>query len=314
MVEHRRFPSLSSIQAFEAAARHRSFARAAGELGTTSASVSYHVKQLEAQIGVALFRRLPHRVELTEAGALVAREATEAFAGLRASFAKAADLDESRLTVTTLPTFGTSWLIPRLGGFRRDYPDIRVEIDLSDTAQDLATGLFDLAIRNGSGRWRGLQATELLPSVFMPLCAPALLGSGARLGDTEGRIDVPLLGRPDWWALWFKASGSGLRPLPEQFGTRLAAEHLDIAAAIAGHGIAIGSPILFAGEIAAGRLVPAHDLVVGIGRAFWLVHAVGRRDSSKIVKFKAWIVEEARQARAASEAYLKQVVIVEAPG
>ena len=261
-----------------------------------------------------LFRRLPHRVELTEAGAVIAREATEAFAGLRASFAKAADLDESRLAVTTLPTFGTSWLIPRLGGFRREHPDIRVELDLSDSAQDLAAGLFDLAIRNGHGQWRGLQATALLPSVFMPLCAPALLGSAARLGAPEDRIDVPLLGRPDWWALWFKASGSSRRPLPEQFGTRLAAEHLDIAAAIAGHGIAIGSPILFAGEIAAGRLVPAHDLVVGNGRAFWLVHAVARRDSGKIAKFKAWIVEEARQGRAAAEAYLKRVVVVEPSG
>src|SRR5688572_30152888 len=117
MVGDHRFPSLPSIRAFEAAARLGSFAKAAQELGTSAASVSYHVRRLEEQTGVPLFRRLPHRVELTEAGALVAQEATNAFTALRASFSRAVDLDQSRLTLTTLPTIGTSWLTPKLGRF-----------------------------------------------------------------------------------------------------------------------------------------------------------------------------------------------------
>ena len=109
MVGDRRFPSLVSIRAFEAAARLGSFARAAEELDTTAASVSYHVRQLEQQVGVPLFIRHPNQVVLTESGEIIAREAMNAFAGLRASFTRAVDADEARLSLTTLPTLGSSW-------------------------------------------------------------------------------------------------------------------------------------------------------------------------------------------------------------
>ncbi len=185
MVWDHRFPSLASIRAFEAAARLRSFAKAAQELDTTAASVSYHVRQLEQQIGVTLFRRHPHRVELTEPGELIATEAMNAFAALRASFIRAADLDQSRLSITTLPTIGTSWLTPRLGRFRAKHPDIQFELDLSADAQDLTAGRFDAAIRNGHGRWPGLRATKLFPSIFMPLCIPSMKDAAAKLADPK---------------------------------------------------------------------------------------------------------------------------------
>src|SRR3990167_7175144 len=126
MVDGVRFPSLASIRAFEAAARLGGFAEAARELGTTAASVSYHVRQLEPQIGVPLFRRYPPRVLLTPAGAVIAKEAINAFAALRASFARAVDPDEARLCVKTLPTLETSWLTPKLGRFRSRHPDIAI--------------------------------------------------------------------------------------------------------------------------------------------------------------------------------------------
>src|SRR5690349_5389580 len=130
-----RLPPLASIRAFEAAARHGKFAAAARELGMSAAAVSYHVAQLERTIGVRLFVRHPHRVELTDAGRRVADESIRAFAGLRASFADAADLESRHLTITTLPTLGTSWLTPRLGDFRAAHPDIRVTLDLSEANQ-----------------------------------------------------------------------------------------------------------------------------------------------------------------------------------
>src|SRR5687768_5155312 len=147
MVADSRFPSLASIRAFEAAARLRSFARAAQELDTTSASVSYHVRRLEQQIGVQLFIRHPNQVVLTEAGEIVAREAMQAFAALRTSFARAVDVDESRLSLTTLPTLGTSWLTPKLGRFRSKHPDISLGVDISAMPEDLTSGRFDVAIR-----------------------------------------------------------------------------------------------------------------------------------------------------------------------
>lgn len=310
MVDAPRLPSLPSIRAFEAAARLGSFAGAARELDTTAASVSYHVRQLERQIGLPLFRRHPHRVELTESGALIAAEATSAFAALSASFARAADLDEARLSLTALPTLGTSWLTPRLGRFHAAHPGIAVELDLSADAQDLAGGRFDAAIRNGHGRWPGLRAHALFPSLFLPLCTSELKVHAAGLADPRRGLGVPLLGRPDWWAIWYRVLGASHAPAPERFGTRLSAEHLDVAAALAGHGIAIGSPILFAAELAAGRLVPAHDLVAGDGRTFWFAYAVGRQESGKIAKFRDWLCHEAEQARDAAASYIENARIV----
>jgi LysR family transcriptional regulator, glycine cleavage system transcriptional activator len=311
MVDQRRFPSLLAIRAFETAARLGSFARAAQELDTTAASVSYHVRRLEEQIGVRLFARYPQRVELTEPGQWVAREAINAFAALRASFIKAANLDEARLSLTTLPTLGTSWLTPKLGRFRTKHPEIALDLDLSPDAQDLSTGHFDAAIRNGHGRWPGLRTVELFPSIFMPLCAPALKDAAAGIADPRGPLDVPLLGRSDWWALWYRSRGFDDVVLHGRFGTHLSAEYLDIAAAIAGHGIAIGSPILFRNEIEAGRLVPAHDAVAGDGRTFWFTCPVARQHSAKITRFRDWLCDEASRDRDAADHYIRRAVIVE---
>lgn len=312
MVDDRRFPSLASIRAFEAAARLESFARAGQELGTSAASVSYHVRQLEEQIGVALFRRHPHRVELTEPGAVVAREATDAFAALRASFLRAADMDEARLSLTTLPTIGTSWLTPKLGRFRAQNPEILLELELSQQAHDLGAGRYDAAIRNGHGRWPGLRTVGLLPSIFMPLCIPALKDAAIGIDDPRRVLEVPLLGRPDWWALWYRALGFADGPPPERFGTNLATEHMDVAAGLAGQGIVIASPILFASEIAAGRLVPAHDLVAGDGRSFWFAYPVARQHSRKIARFREWLCDEAARDCEAGRAFIRGAVVVAA--
>lgn len=301
-----RFPSLSAIRAFEAAARLGSFARAADELDTTAASVSYHVRRLETQIGAPLFVRSANRVALTAPGEIVAREAIAAFAALRASFVRAADVDQARLSLTTLPSLGTAWLTPRLGRFRQRHPGLSLELDLSADAEELAGGRFDAAIRNGHGQWPGLQATPLFPSVFLPLCAPALADAARRgLSDPARALDVPLIGRGDWWTLWFASLGHARDAPAGSFAMQLSAEHLDIAAAIAGQGIAIGSPILFRDELDAGRLVVAHERVATDGRAFWFACPAARQHSPKIARFREWLADEAAVAREAARLYLR---------
>jgi LysR family glycine cleavage system transcriptional activator len=311
MVADARFPSLSSIRAFEAAARLGSFARAAYELETSAASVSYHVRQLERQIGVALFRRHPHRVELTASGKLIAEEAVNAFAALRASFVRAVDLDQSRLSLTVLPTFGTSWLTPRMAGFRARHRKIHVDLDLSGEAQDLTAGRFDAAVRNGHGRWPGLRTVKLLPSICMPLCAPRLRKAAAALTDPKRAFDVPLIGRADWWALWFRALGARDLSLKGRIHSHLSTEYLDAKEAMAGHGITIGSPILFRDDIDAGRLVPAHDLVVGDGRTFWFTYPVAREESRKVAAFREWITDEAQREMARARIYVRNARIAD---
>lgn len=292
MLRRARLPSLVSIGAFEAAARHGSFAKAARELGTTPAAVSYHVRQLERQVEVPLFRRYPHRVELTAAGTVVAQEAAVAFQLLQDSFARVADDDQRKLRITTLPTLGTSWLTPRLGRFRDIFPSVSVELELSAEPRDLVAGDFDVAIRHGAGNWAGLQALRLFPCVFTPLCAPALKDRAVRIADPDCQVDVPLLGRPDWWETWFKGVGHAGGLETGRFDISLSAEYLDITAAIEGHGIAIGSPILFAKDIFAGRLTTVHDFVANDGQAFWLVYPTARRSTSKIASFRDWLLQE----------------------
>ena len=311
MVAEARFPSLSSIRAFEAAARLRSFAKAAQELDTTAASISYHVRRLEEQIGVRLFVRHPNQVVLTEPGEIVAREAMNAFAALRASFIRAVDADESRISLTTLPTLGTSWLTPKLGKFRSKHPEVAVGLDVSAMPEDLTDGRFDAAIRNGHGRWSGLCTTQLLPVIFMPLCSPALRDAAAGIADPAREMSVPLLGRPDWWEMWYRAMGSKHKLSPKRFGTQLAAEHLDIALAEAGQGVAIGNPILFRNQLDSHRLVPAHEFVAGDGRAFWLAYPVARQSSRKILKFRDWLCDEAASDRDGAKALIRSAVVVD---
>lgn len=298
MLTNGQLPSLVSIRAFEAAARLENFAAAAAELGTTAASVSYHVRQLERQTGIALFVRHPQRVALTEAGTAIAAEVSRFFASLRATFVSAADADAARLSLTALPTFGSSWLTPRLGDFRARYPDLAVELHLSEAAEPLGQGRFDAAIRNGHGEWPGLRAVELFPVLFMPLCIPAIAGRLRSIGDPAQPPEVPLLGRPDWWAKWYAAQGHASPDLAGRFGTSLSAEYLDAAAARAGQGVTIGSPILFGDDLRAGRLVPAHDFVASDGRAFWFAYPLAHAGRSKLTRFRDWLVSEAEQARA----------------
>jgi LysR family glycine cleavage system transcriptional activator len=306
MVNPARLPPLASIRAFEAAARLGNFASAGRELNMSAASISYHVRQLEKQLDLVLFVRHPQRVALTDEGAVIAEEATGAFATLRASFARAAALNESRLAITALPTMGTSWLTPRLGRFRAAHPEVSVTLDLSAEPQLLGPGGFDSAIRNGHGQWPGLHTIYLFPSIFTPLCRPSLKHALATIAHPATMPDVPLLGRPDWWEIWYRALGTASELDAGRFGTTFAAEHLDVAAALAGHGVAMASPILFRAEIEAGRLVPAHDLVASDGRSFWLAYPKPRREGAKLSLFRDWLTSEAADARTRSKADIER--------
>jgi LysR family glycine cleavage system transcriptional activator len=296
MLDAQPFPSLASIRAFEAAARLGSFARAGAELGMTGAAVSYHVRQLERQIGVTLFERGAQSVSLTDAGRDVASETSRFFASLRATFVSAAEAQKSRLSLSALPTLGTSWLTPRLGEFRRRHPEIAVELEVSQEPRELGMGRFDAAVRHGDGKWSGLRSIRLFPCVFMPLCPPQLKVAAEEIADPGRPLPLALLGRADWWKRWYDAVGFPNADLEGRFGTTLAAEHLDAAAAMAGHGVTIGSPILFADELAAGRLVPVQDLIASDGCYFWFVYPIARSRSAKIEAFGEWLREETKTA------------------
>jgi len=285
---------LSAIRVFEAAARLLSFTRAAEELGMTQAAVSWQVKALERRLDLALFRRLPREVALTPGGERLARAATEAITLLRTAMSDLADSGEGVLAISTLQTLAVQWLAPRLGGFQVAYPKIAVRLESNTQVIDLMRENFDVAIRTGEGEWPGLEAVSLFPSLMTALCAPEV---AERLDRTRGPaavMDAPRIGLDAEWALWLRAAGVTPPSLKGmQTPLRFAAESqtMEIAAAMAGQGLALASPILFSAEIDRGRLVQPFPICVHHNRNVWLVYPRERRRTRKIAAFRDWLLE-----------------------
>ena len=291
---------LASIRVFEAAARLKSFTRAAEELGMTQAAVSWQIKALEGRLGQSLFRRLPREVQPTEAGERLSRAATEALALLRRAVSDLTEADEHILSITTLATLASQWLAPHLGVFQLANPGLAVRLDTNPGLLDLAREGFDVGIRSGHGDWPGLESQHIMPSVFTPLCSPEMAET-LKLENPCDLLEAPRIGMEKEWAEWFAAAGlsAGRRP-----ATRLTADYqvLEVAAALGGQGVALGSPIFFAREIKAGLLVRPFRQTVSFHAGYYLVWPEGRRRSPKIRRFREWLMSVADADPAVIEA------------
>lgn len=287
-------PPLTAIRVFEAAARHQSFTRAAAELGMTQAAVSYQIRILEERLGQPLFLRTRGRVVLSEAGRSLSGPVSAALDQLRTAFAAARGEAGGTLAISTVQTFATHWLVPRLGRFRERHPGLAVRLDTQQRLVDFATEEIDLAIRSGTGQWPGLAAHLLLPTNFSPILAPALI---ERFGPVETPADLlrlPLIGPSDpWWLTWFTAAGIADPGLSTRTDIRLGSQQLEASAALAGQGVAILTPAFFRDDLAAGRLVQPFSLVCDDGHGYWLVYPRERRNVPKIKAFRDWACAEA---------------------
>lgn len=286
---------LSAIRVFEAAARLKSFTRAAAELNITQAAVSWQVKALEQRLGQPLFRRLPREVVLTPSGERLARAASEAVTALRAALSDLTDTGEGVLAITTLQSLATVWLAPRLGAFQLAHPQIAVRLEASGRLVDLTREDMDVAIRSGSGAWPGLTSHYLFPAEGAPLCSPET-ARALNLSQPRDLLEAPLIGLAGEWDAWFAAAGV---EAPSIEGTpRLAADAqtLEVAAALAGHGVALGSPVLFGDDIARGRLVCPFATTIAFGGGYWLVYPADRRRAAKIAAFRDWLLAQVAQA------------------
>ncbi len=281
---------LSAIRVFEAAARLKSFTKAADELGITQAAVSWQVKSLERRLDQPLFRRLPREVALTASGERLARAAGEAINLLRTAISDLTETGEGVLAITTLQSLATQWLAPRLGGFQLAHPKIAVRLETGARLVDLVRDGFDVGMRSGAGDWPGLESHYLFPSIGTPLCTPDLRQDLGGLARPEDLLAAPRLGLEAEWAAWFAAAGvaaplAGAQPM---FSADL--QTVEVASALAGQGVALGSPILFAGEIAQGRLVQPFEAVVPFSDGCWLTYPKERRRAPKIVAFRDWLL------------------------
>ncbi|HEY6049255.1 MAG TPA: LysR substrate-binding domain-containing protein [Sphingomicrobium sp.] len=299
----RRLPPLAAIRAFEAAARTENFTAAAAELGMTQAAVSYQVKSLEERLGAPLFLREKGRARLTPLGQRLLPALSSAFDTIEAAFASHREEDESLLTITTTHTFANTWLAWRLGAFQIDHPELAVRMTTSNELIDLRSGSADVAIRAGRGDWEGLEHHELFKSSFTPMASPECVAEAeSRLGRKLEPHDIAnqhLINPSDeWWQQWFADNGvpadEGVFRRP---GVRLDSQADEGHAAMAGQGFALLTPVLWKGDVAAGRLcVPFPDRISTRGWAYWLVYPSERRLTPKIKRFREWLVAEMARA------------------
>ncbi|HWA19473.1 MAG TPA: transcriptional regulator GcvA [Devosia sp.] len=290
-------PPLAAIRAFEAAARHKSFTRAAQELGMTQAAVSYQIKLLEERVGAPLFLRRPRDTALTEGGEQLARPVSEAFELLRSAFADLTSRENETLTVNTMHTFAAQWLSPRLGRFQLLHPGIAVRLETTQRLVDFAREEVDVVIRSGKGKWDGLSTLKLVEVRFTPMVSPALAASVGGIETPEDLLKVPLLDPVDpWWDAWFDMHGLPREHLKRDNAPTILLQTITAGAAMSGGGAALLIPEFFELEMAAGRLIAPFETISENGNAYWLAYPESRRNVPKIKAFRDWIVGEIKTA------------------
>jgi LysR family glycine cleavage system transcriptional activator len=250
-----------------------------------------------------LFLREKGRARLTPLGARLLPPLSGAFDAIEAAFASHREEDESLLTVTTTHTFANTWLAWRLGAFQMEHTDLAVRMTTSNELCDLRAGDADVAIRAGSGGWEGLEYHRLFDSSFTPMASPECIAEVERkLGRRLEPNDMPHQNRispsDDWWQQWFSDNGvpaddSVLR----RPGIRLENQANEGHAAMGGQGFALLTPLLWKGDVAAGRLtVPFPDRISARGWAYWLVYPTERKLAPKIKRFKEWLLAEMQRS------------------
>jgi len=307
----RRLPPLNALRAFEAAARHLSFAVAARELHVTPAAISHQIKGLEAHLGVELFRRRNRGLEPTPAARACLPRLSEGFDRIAEAVERLrAEAESASLNVSSAPSFATKWLAPRLHRFASAHPELDVRINASTRLVDLsrhdasAAGEHslstlddaDIGIRFGTGSYPGYRVDKLFSVTVTPVCSPRLknpkdLRRQVLIHDNLAADD----GRPLWDA-WLEAAG--IAGVDTARGMRFNHSALALEAAADGLGVALGMPVLAAADIAAGRLATPYALEMPIGFAYYLVCAESSFTRPDVAAFRGWIIEEARAASA----------------
>lgn len=300
----RRLTHLNGIRAFEAAARHMSFAKAAEELGVTPAAVSQQIKTLEDYLGVALFKRTKRAIFLSDTAQAILPQVREGFDLLAAGFSRArAQRARRQLVVSVTPSVAAKWLMPRLEGFIAAHPEIDIRIDTATRLVDFAREDVDVALRYGGGDWPGLEVTPLMSEQAYPVCSPKLLGGGESLRAVEDLARHTLIhddSLPDGsafpnWAGWLEAAGAP--GIDATRGLHVNASMLAIQAAIDGQGVALGRSVLVEDDLAAGRLLKPFELAFPLRFGYYVVHPKKLSKESKVPLFRRWLLAEAKAAR-----------------
>lgn len=301
----RGLPPLNALRAFEAAARHLSFARAADELFVTPAAVSHQVKGLEAYLGDQLFHRQPNGLALTDAGRMYLPPLSEAFATIAEATRRLASRRRRGLSVSVQMSLAAKWLVPRLYRFQERYPEIDVWVSASDALVDFARDPIDCALRWGPGGYDDLAMVSLAAEDIFPVCRPELLQGANALRRPEDLLKTTLFwdeyaslgagreGGRRMWGRWLEAAGQ-TDALPDR---GISASHalLTLQMALEGRGVALGRGFLVADDLQAGRLVRPFAAAIPCEWTYWFVAPKDMDDAARpdLVRFREWLFEEA---------------------
>ncbi|HET9451997.1 MAG TPA: LysR substrate-binding domain-containing protein, partial [Aggregicoccus sp.] len=297
--------SLNALQGFVTAARRGNLSRAAESMHVTVSALSHQIRGLEEQLGQRLFVRNARGVELTADGRRLFERVAEHLDAIEQALCPYGSRREDVLTLTLMPSFATSWLVPRLPGFLAAHPQLEINLQSSVAVVDFERDTeVDAGLRYGPGQWRGLQAVHLFDDWVTPTASPELI---ARLGrPTLKTLErFPLLGAPGGrWSEWFSLYGG---TPPRRFVANFDDAETLHRAAVEGLGIALGRLTLIRPLMDAGRLVPLFDERLKSEYAHYLVYPPRSEGHAGLATFRAWVLEEARR-------YVEQVPVRAGPG
>ncbi|NWA23770.1 LysR family transcriptional regulator [Pseudomonas gingeri] len=292
MALHQDLPPLMALRAFEAVARHLSFIKAADELCVSQSAISHQVQKLEQHLGQRLFIRRTRAIDLTEEGERYYQQIRPALEQIaQASRLISLPRQNQVLRIGLLASFATLWLAPRLAGFIRLYPQIKVELEPSIQLADVPGAEVDLAIRYGKGGWPHVNAVRLMGERLFPVCSPAFKADGVE----RGPLLMSQAPQPFEWIDWSRRHHFDLRPYPS---VMLHDYNIVVEAAIAGQGIAMGRQHLIERRLREGALVkafnqPAYESEIG----YWLVKPNTALNTAAEC-FCEWLLEQCSAADA----------------
>lgn len=290
----RRLPPLNALKAFEAAARHESFTRAAEELCVTQGAVSHQVKALELQLGIKLFNRERQRLIITDAGREYLTILRDAFDRIALGTERLLQRQSTGvLTVSTSPDFAAKWLVNRLGRFAEEHPSIDLRVSATLHHVDFAREDVDLAVRHGDGNWPGLDVVRLSSEHLFAVCSPKLLAGRKRVAKPADVLRFPLIHVDDRkdWTRWLEAAGVDCPELTH--GPVLNRASMVIDAAIDGQGIALARTTLAATDLISGRLVRPFGEELRLSKTYWIICPKAATMLPKIATFREWLLAEA---------------------
>jgi LysR family transcriptional regulator, glycine cleavage system transcriptional activator len=303
---------LNALRAFEAAARHLSFKKAAKELHVTAGAVSHQIKVLEDHLGVALFRRLTRALELTPEAQSMLPKVREGLENLLEAVERVRARDNTTaLTVIAPPNFAARWLIPRLARFTTRHPNLELHVASRPTMIDgreaaaLPEPVADaqdapiVMVRFGNGRYPGFKVDEVFTARYVPVCSPRLLAGEHPLRTPEDLRWQTLLhddtvveegARPSWGD-WL--ASVGVTDIDATRGPHFSDASLSFEAAIEGMGVTLAMKPLVRSEIEAGRLVVPFDISAPASYSYYLVIPESNGANASVQQFRAWLLEEA---------------------